>query len=400
MAQDAAERADVLLCGGGLANGLIALRLKAARPDLRVVLLERDLGPRLDQVWSCFDTDVPAEVLAWLRPLQAARWPAYTVRFPGLERRIGTTYGSMTPTTLYAAVEAALGGDLLRGVEIAAVAPERVTLADGRVLTAPLVIDGRGAAPSERLALAWQKFVGVHLRLVEPHGLTAPVVMDGTVPQVDGYRFLYVLPFSSDRLLVEDTRYSDGPALDLDALEGEALAYAARQGWQVAEVERREHGVLPLALGGDIDGFWDDADAGAEGGVPRVGIRAALFHPVTGYSLPDAARLADEIAEAPALTSAAVAALVKARSLGAWRRRSFLRALNRMLFLAAAPQERWRVLKRFHRLPRPLIERFYAASLTLADKARLLTGKPPVPVGRAARALAAGSAMRRMAAGE
>lgn len=379
------ERADVLLCGGGLANGLIALRLKARRPELRIVLLERDSAPRLDQVWSCFDTDISADILGWLKPLHAARWPAYTVRFPGLERRIKTPYGSMTPTTLYDSVIAALGGDLVRGVEIADIAPERVTLADGRRFSAPLVIDGRGAKPSPRLSLAWQKFVGVHLRLEQPHGLTAPIVMDATVPQLDGYRFLYTLPFASDRLLVEDTRYSDSPALDLDALEGEALAYAARQTWRAAEVERREHGVLPLALGGDIDGFWADADDG----VPRSGMRAALFHPVTGYSLPDAARLADEIAGAPELTSPAVATLVKQRSLMSWRRRGFPRALNRMLFLAAEPHERWRVLKRFHKLPHPLIERFYAAELTLADKARILAGKPPVSVRRAIMALGA-----------
>ena len=36
---------------------------------------------------------------------------------------------------------------------------------------------------------------------------------DATVEQLDGFRFLYTLPFGPDQLLVEDTRYSDGPAL-------------------------------------------------------------------------------------------------------------------------------------------------------------------------------------------
>ena len=31
----------------------------------------------------------------------------------------------------------------------------------------------------------------------------------------------------------------------------------------------------------------------------------------------------------------------------------------------------------------PLIERFYAAESTLGDKARILSGKPPVPLGAA-----------------
>lgn len=58
-----------------------------------------------------------------------------------------------------------------------------------------------------------------------------------------------------------------------------------------------------------------------------------------------------------------------------------------MLFEAAAPDERRRVMERFYRLPEPLIERFYAGQTTLADKARILVGRPPVPISRALRCL-------------
>ena len=61
-----------------------------------------------------------------------------------------------------------------------------------------------------------------------------------------------------------------------------------------------------------------------------------------------------------------------------------------MLFGAAAPEARWRVLERFYRLSAPLIERFYAGNSTLADRARILAGKPPVPLGDAVAALAGG----------
>jgi lycopene beta-cyclase len=70
-------------------------------------------------------------------------------------------------------------------------------------------------------------------------------------------------------------------------------------------------------------------------------------------------------------------------SKSAWRERSFYRLLNRMLFRAAEPAQRYRVLERFYRLPAPLIERFYAGQATFADKVRILSGKPPVPIGRA-----------------
>lgn len=386
-------RADVVLCGGGLANSLIALRLKGRRPGLKVLLLERAGGPEDGHTWSFFDTDVPTQTLRWLAPLRAAEWPGYAVAFPRLKRRLPTGYGSVSSVGLAQAVAASLAADQVFGVDAAEVTPTSVRAADGRVFSAPLVIDGRGARPSRALALGWQKFVGLELRTAEPHGLAEPIVMDADLPQLDGYRFLYSLPFGPDRLLVEDTRYSDGPGLDLDDLADEARAYAERNGWRIAEVLRREHGVLPVALGGDIDAFWAEAPAG----VPQSGMRAALFHPTTGYSLPEAAQLADAIADAPELSSAAIDALVRTRSQARWRDGGYFRLLNRMMFLAAAPEQRWRVLARFYRLPQPLIERFYAGRLTWADKARLLAGEPPVPVGRAMRVMREGAAFTKVA---
>ena len=61
----------------------------------------------------------------------------------------------------------------------------------------------------------------------------------------------------------------------------------------------------------------------------------------------------------------------------------FLRLLNRMLFRAAKPEERYSVLQRFYGLNQGLIERFYAGKLTWRDKARILIGKPPVPIHKA-----------------
>jgi lycopene beta-cyclase len=227
------------------------------------------------------------------------------------------------------------------------------------------------------------------VRLAEPHGLTEPVVMDAAVPQLDGYRFIYVLPFDERRLLVEDTYYSDGPVLDRAALRSRLDAYALSQGWRVQAVEAEEEGVLPIALGGDMVAFW----AGET--VARAGLRAGLFHPTTGYSLPDAAALAEAVAAAPDLSASALLALTRSRAQEVWSRRGFYRLLNRMLFRAAEPAQRWRVLSRFYGLPQPLIERFYGGLTTRGDAARILCGRPPVPIGRAAPYLSERSVMER-----
>ena len=380
--------ADVILAGGGLANGMFALRLKALRPELKVILLEREPTIGGQHTWCHFACDVSPAIGEWLAPLIVHEWAGYQIRFPAHVRELSTPYRAITSERLHQVVSAGLGDDAWLSVEIAVVTPHHVRLADGRDLSAPLVIDGRGARRSPALALAWQKFVGREVRLAAPHGLTRPIVMDATVPQVDGYRFLYVLPLAPDRLLIEDTRYADGPSLDRIAIRREIDAYAAANGWTVAEALREEEGVLPIALAGDIDAYWAEAAPG----VPEVGLRAALFQPTTGYASPDAARLADEIAAAPDLTSPAVRALVEARSRAAWNARGYYRLLNRMMFRACEPEHRYRILERFYRLPQPLVERFYAAEATLADKARILVGKPPVPISRAMACLAERSA--------
>ena len=369
---------DLILLGGGLANSLIALRLRALRPELRVLLVEG--GPALGarHTWSFFDTDVTPEQHAWLQPLIVHRWTGYSVRFPGRERRLRTPYQSVTSERLHAVVTAALPPAAIRlNAEAARTAPDRVVLRSGETLPARAVIDGRGPAPSSALVLAWQKFVGRRLRLSEPHGLTEPVIMDAAVPQIDGYRFVYLLPLDERRVLVEDTYYADAPALDAPTLRARIDAYALSRGWRVEAVEDEEEGVLPIALGGDMERFW----AGAV--TARSGLRAGLFHPTTGYSLPDAAALADRIAGSPDLSADALLALTRAHALETWRSRGFYRLLNRLLFRAADPQLRWRVLERFYRLPEPLVERFYAGRTTARDAARILVGKPPVPIRRA-----------------
>ena len=87
------------------------------------------------------------------------------------------------------------------------------------------------------------------------------------------------------------------------------------------------------------------------------------------------------------LSGPALAAATRRFAEATWRERGFYRLLDRMLFRAAEPAERYRVLERFYRLDAGLVGRFYAGRSTLFDKARILAGKPPVPLGRAVRAM-------------
>ncbi|MFG1478665.1 lycopene beta-cyclase CrtY [Xanthobacter sp. V4C-4] len=374
---------EILFVGAGLANSLIAARLFERRRDVRFLLLEAGDSVGGNHTWSFHGSDLDAAGHAFIAPFRAFAWSGHEVRFPAFSRTLSGQYGAVTSEQLSTVLSERICARIRTHAPVVELAPTHVVLADGTRLVADAVVDGRGAQPAPQLDLGFQKFVGQELRLARPHGLTRPLLMDARVPQLDGYRFVYVLPLDADTLLVEDTYYADGPDLPVQAVRARIGAYIAAQGWELDYVAREETGVLPIALGGDIRAHFAETD----GAIARTGLRAALFHPTTGYSLPDAVALAERVSTLADLSGPALAAAVRRHAVETWERRGFFRLLNRMLFRAAAPERRYIILQRFYGLSEDLIARFYADRLTLADKARILTGRPPVSILRAARCL-------------
>lgn len=369
----AGSEADYALVGGGLQNGLIALAVRAMQPGARIVMVERGDAPGGNHTW-CFHTrDVSSRAATWIDPLVVARWDGYDVAFLEHTRRLDTPYACVSAGRLADRVTRALdraGSALLTRTVAVEVTENRVDVRglDGtrHVIHARAVIDARGPDQLDATGCGWQKFVGQELVLREPHRLDRPLLMDARVPQVDGYRFAYVLPLGHDRVLVEDTYFSDHTHLDVSALRGEIERYCAARGWTIAAIEREETGVLPMPL----------STPPPHATAPLVGGYAGRwFHPVTAYSFPIAARLAEHVASRPPaqLFDAALERL--ARDHG--RQLAFCDRLNRMLFRWYPPAQRHHVLARFYRLPLPTIARFYALELTALDRARILVGRPP-----------------------
>lgn len=366
---------DLVLVGGGLANGLIALAVRHARPDARIAMIER--GPAIggNHTWCFHAGDIDPASAPWIEPLVVTRWQGYDVAFPGHHRTLSASYACVTSERLATNVGAALdapGSRLLSNTQAVDVGADRVRARtrDGELveLTAPVVIDARGpdAVPAE--ACGWQKFLGQELVLDRPHGLERPLLMDATVAQLDGFRFVYVLPLAADRLLVEDTYFSDTPYLDVGALRARITDYVAAHDWAVARVAREETGVLPLP--------WSYRPPVVPPRGPlQAGYAGGWFHPVTGYSFPIAARLAAFVAtQSPdEVFGSALADHTDAHA----HQLAFALRLNHMLFHWFAPSKRYHVLERFYRLPEPVIRRFYALALTSMDRVRIMVGRPP-----------------------
>lgn len=384
------RRHDIAIAGGGLSGGLIALALRRARPELQVVLLEAGKTLGGNHRWSWFASDLDPAEASLLSTMRTAQWQdGYDVAFPAHQRTLTTPYRSLASADFAAALERELAPGTIRcNAQVAAISADGVTLNSGEQIPARTVIDCRGFEPGPHLSGGWQVFMGRHLRTAQPHGLTRPVIMDASVAQHGAYRFVYVLPLAHDELFIEDTYYADSPVLDRAALSGRIDAYCAQHGWNGALLGH-ETGVLPVITGGNF-GAWQESLRIQ--GVARAGARAGFLHPLTSYTLPQAAATALLIAREADLPGEQLAAVLEGEAARHWARTRFYRLLAAMLFGAGAPDQRYRIFERFYRLPEPSIERFYAALSTLSDKARVLVGKPPVPVLGAMRALLASGA--------
>lgn len=364
---------DYALIGGGLQSALLALALFRLQPGARVALVERERALGGNHLWCFHATDVPEELSDVVEPLVVKRWGAYDVFFPALERRVAQPYAAVSSSRLDGVLRAAFNARprslLIMGVSVRHASSRDVVLEDGRAISARVVIRSTGpdadTPPGKR---GFQKFLGLELELEDARAPLLPVLMDARVPQLDGFRFVYVLPFSPDRVLVEDTYFSESSSLDAAALRARVLKYAAAHGLRPRRVVREETGVLPLPLRAL------PARAPEGSGPFAGGYGGGWFHPTTGYAFPAAARLALLVASVPQEELGSAwdeLARVHRRQFG------FLSLLNRLMFGAFAPERRYGAVEHFYRLPEATLSRFYAMALTPADRARIFCDRPP-----------------------
>lgn len=388
---------DIAIAGGGLAGGLIALALARACPQLSLAVFEGGATLGGNHRWSWFDSDLDEAGTALMSPFVTTAWDkGYDVAFPKYRRTLTSTYRSLASPDFHSAlIEELDGQQIALGAKIASLDANSVTLANGERHEARVVIDCRGFEPTPHLKGGWQVFLGQHFHLPEPHGEERPVIMDASVDQhaphgnMGAYRFVYTLPLGERDIFLEDTYYADDPALDRSALSGRIASYASALGWQ-GELVGEETGVLPVMTGGDFDAYQRSVRIP---GVAVAGARGGFAHPLTSYTLPVAVETALAIAEwassqGSALNGVALADLLEKRARRQWRRTGFYRLLARMLFFAGEPEKRFAIFQRFYRLPEPLIERFYAGNTSLGDRVRILSGKAPVSIPSAIKALA------------
>ncbi|MEM8736048.1 MAG: lycopene cyclase family protein [Planctomycetota bacterium] len=415
IATDKNDRYDCILVGGGLQSGLIALAVKHFHPHAKILMIER--APKIagNHTWSFHPGDVPAQARVWLKHLIEFSWKDYDVRIGKTWRKVNLEYASVSsdhfasmvenifahgaaqraqmlehvaamaiasaePNSLALDVESKRivsdrsteNSHLLTNTDVVTIEPTRVETKCGSIFHAPLVIDCRG--PSKDVAYSacgFQKFWGFEIELENNWPEESPAVMEGVEAQEDGFRFLYTLPFTPRRVLVEDTRFSDTPKLVRAESIDLVAAYMQRRGIGKYRIVREETGVLPMPFSNEQ---MPAATAPLSGGYA-----GGWFHAATGYSFPMAAAFAQAVASGPLATASdRIEALSKQHR----SRAKFSRFLNRLLFRLVAPKYRHRIFQRFYRvLNEDAIERFYSHQFSSVDALRIVVGIPPTLFG-------------------
>ena len=376
------KKFDVLILGGGLAGSLAALKLRSSKPDLKIALIEANDRVGGHHTWTFHESDLPNDAMEWIRPLLLKTWERSTVRFPKIEKTTEGRFHLIRSEELRAVVtdrvEVVLSAPVARATESQAI------LENGDTYNADLVLDARGlvnkpstAIPAAAVAVGvngYHKYIGYDLTLGETHGLTAPVLIDATCPQLDGFRYYSLLPLNDKTLYAQETYYSDSPDLNPERISRSIESYAERRGWKLAKREREEISSVPMPMTSEY------LSLGATGEALPIGMRGGYYHATTTNAFPDAAKVAEFLASHEGEFSTA-----KVReALAKWRRpwlsrQRFYRLLNRFLYFASEPTLRYQVLQNLFEQPTDVVSRYTGGRTSWGDRLRILSGRPPLP---------------------
>ena len=365
---------DIAILGGGCAGLSLAMRLaELGEPSPHAVVLESRARYVQDRTW-CFWDDGTAR----LRHLVRHRWPAVSVA-AGLRRETldcrAMSYQMIPADVFYTAA----GGMIAQNPRIELAMNEtivseprkaglrwRIETSAG-VRFAKWIVDTRpGRSPDGGAAILWQSFSGWEIECAEarfdPGSATLMEFFSGRAGEIV---FLYLLPFSSRRALIEATVLAPQPLGPSElAASLESLVHRQVKGAGYA-VLRSEHGVLPMgqaAPAPNPDVTWVRAGAAAGG------VRAA-----SGFAFQRIQRWAEDCA-------AALAAGLppRAHPPDPWSLRSMDQLFLRVL--RARPEIAPELFLKLFAIKTPgRIVRFMSDCATMADCAAIITALPAGP---------------------
>lgn len=248
---------DYILAGGGCA-GLSLLWHFLRFPELRnkrILVFEPEAKSANDRTWCFWEKGE-----GWFDSILSANWPG--ARFVGPKgwtkdlKMNPYRYKLIRSGDFYAKVKSDLAGmahiewrnervgswcQSADSVEVLSESGEK--LATGKYLFSSIPRFPEAKKGQNHLLqhfLGW--FVETPTETFDPEN---PTLMDFSVPQHNECRFMYVLPISKTKALVEFTLFS-AELLSESEYEKEIQDYLGRMGIDAYEVKEREFGVIPM----------------------------------------------------------------------------------------------------------------------------------------------------------
>jgi len=384
---------DIIIAGAGLSGLTLALEC-ARRPffqEQKILLIDRDAKEKNDRTWCFWATDDEILPPVIFKTWNQCRFFGKTAEIPmrlapyryHMVRGIDFYTWAKAELSKWPHIQRITANITSIDAEAGIVHSDRGDFRGDRIFnsaltTLPLLPNASALYPnpplSQQTAMAanehtWllQHFKGWIIETPEP-AFDPEVVtfMDYRPEQKEETRFVYVLPFSKHRALVEFTIFS--PALDSAEAYDNALKDYVRHQLQIKDfkIEEEEFGVIPMT---DYP-----LSPKPSGRVIPIGTVGGFVKASSGYAFKRTQRKIRAFADAWEKTGAPDLAIMRSR-------RSFrifdsimLRVLNDRLLPGHLLFNQL-----FQRLETPLVFRFLDEDTTFAETIRLLHTPPTLP---------------------
>jgi len=372
-------RSDVVIVGGGFAGIITAMKLLAAKPDRHIVLIETAEKLAGDQTWFFHESELNnTDSLTWLSPVISKEWSECSYQFPRFSSSRAGRCFAIRSEDLRRIANERFGDDIYLNGRATCLSESHVELEGGRIIAARCVLDASGMGTtnpgvSSGALSGFQKSISLEVELESTHDLVAPVVIDATCPQLDGFRYYQLLPWSDTRLQVSEIYYSDSSDINRERIFRSIRSFINRKGWKIRKELREETRAVALPL----TSSYLTSSIGGEA-LP-IGRHGGYFHATLGSSVADSVQIAEFLGTVDDLTTQnARDGLVLLRR--PWlKKQRFFRLINRWLFYATEPALRYVLMQKIFEQREDVIQRFVSAQTTLIDRYRVLRTFPPVP---------------------
>lgn len=264
---------DRIIIGAGCAG----LSLAKDNPEGMATLLIDPSPRRQDHSWGFFATDelTAAQSMArkiwhqWAIITPQGKTVQHSSRFPyaGIESKAWLTHCRNQGQSK---------GVMHLSASVKEISDDYAMTADHGAIKAGQIFDSRPPAIPEGMMI--QHFIGHEVEADKPvFDPQCAILMDFRCDQSRGIHFIYVLPYTDKRALVESTMFS--PKLEDDGFYETAIADYLRDHFKVssAMVLRRERGAIPMGVVGKV------ANPQTASVIPIGGAGGAI-RPSSGYA--------------------------------------------------------------------------------------------------------------------